>query len=103
MKRNIFFAAFLALMPAAALALDEGTTGSIAPPVVAPDDSNSNAPVPGENSFTESQVRARLAEAGYTGIGSLRLDSDGVWRTTAIKKDTLVSLGLDYQGNIIEK
>jgi hypothetical protein len=103
MKKHIFFAAFLALTPAAALAQDEGTTGSITPQAVTPDDSNPNAPVPGENSFTEEQVRARLAAAGYTGIGSLNLDSDGVWRTTAIKEDTLVSLGLDGKGNIIEK
>lgn len=103
MKKHIFFAAFLALTPAAALAQEGDTTGSINPSVVTPDDSNANAPVPGENSFTESQVRARLAEAGYTGIGYLALDSDGVWRTTAMKKDTLVSLGFDYRGNIIEK
>jgi len=100
MKRKIFFAAFLALMPAAAVAQDEGTTGSITPQA---DDSNASVPIPSEKSFTESQVRARLTEAGYTGIGSLNLDSDGVWRTTAIKDDTLVSLGLDHQGNITEK
>jgi hypothetical protein len=103
MKKYMFFAAFLALTPAAALAQEGDTTGSISPPVVTPDGSNANAPVPGENSFTEQQVRERLAAAGYTGIGSLNLDSDGVWRTTAIKEDTLVSLGFDYQGNIVEK
>jgi hypothetical protein len=101
MKKYIFFAAFLALTPAAAPAQDADTTGSINAPVVTPDDSSST--VPGETSFTESQVRERLAAAGYTGIGYLNLDSDGVWRTTAMKKDTLVSLGFDYQGNIIEK
>lgn len=101
MKKYIFFAAFLALTPAAALTQDADTTGSINPPVVTPDDSSST--VTGETSFTESQVRERLAAAGYTGIGYLNLDSDGVWRTTAMKKDTLVSLGFDYQGNIIEK
>jgi hypothetical protein len=100
MKKHIFFAAFLALTPAAALAQEGDTTGSITPPV---DDGGSNVPAPGENSFTEQQVRERLAAAGYTGVGSLHLDSDGVWRTTAIKEDTLVSLGLDHQGNIIEK
>ena len=89
MKKYIFFAAFLALTPAAALAQDGDTTGSITP---------SDA-----NSFTEHQVRERLSQAGYTGIGYLDLDSDGVWRTTAMKEDTLVSLGVDDQGNIVEK
>ena len=103
MKKYIFFAAFLALTPAAALAQEGDTTGSIAPPVVTPDDSGANVPVPDNKSFTESQVRERLAAAGYTGIGYLDLDSDGVWRTTAMKEDTLVSLGVDDQGNIIEK
>lgn len=87
MKKYIFFAAFLAFTPAAALAQD--TTGSISPS--------------GDKSFTESQVRERLTAAGYTGIGYLDLESDGVWRTTAMKDDTLVSLGVDDQGNIVEK
>jgi uncharacterized protein YqjF (DUF2071 family) len=103
MKKYIFFAAFLALTPAAALAQEGDTTGSIAPPVVTPDDSSANVPIPDTKSFTESQVRERLAAAGYTGIGYLDLDSDGVWRTTAMKEDTLVSLGVDDQGNIVEK
>ncbi|UVC10463.1 PepSY domain-containing protein [Rhizobium sp. TH2] len=102
MKRYVFFAAFLALTPAAAIAQEGDTTGSINPPVVT-DDGNANMPVPGENSFTEPQVRERLAAAGYTGIGHLDLESDGVWRTTAMKDDTLVSLGVDHQGNIVEK
>jgi hypothetical protein len=100
MKKYIFFAAFLALTPAAAPAQEGDTTGSINPPVVTPDDGN--VPVP-RNRFTESQVRNRLAAAGYTGIGYLDLDSDGVWRTTAMKEDTLVSLGVDHKGNIVEK
>ncbi|CAN7417354.1 PepSY domain-containing protein [Rhizobium sp. LjRoot254] len=103
MKKYIFFAAFLALTPAAAPAQEGDTTGSINPPVVTPDDGSAIVPVPGENSFTESQVRNRLAAAGYTGIGYLDLDSDGVWRTTAMKDDTLVSLGVDHKGNIVEK
>lgn len=102
MKRSLFLAGFLAFTPAVALAQDNGTTGSITPGVT-DDDTRTSAPVPGDNSFTEPQVRARLAEAGYTGIGSLSLDSDGVWRTTAIKGDTLVSLGLDNRGTIVEK
>lgn len=89
MKKYIFFAAFLALTPAAALAQDADTTGSINPS--------------GDSSLTESQVRERLAAAGYTGIGYLDLESDGVWRTTAMKEDTMVSLGVDDKGNIVEK
>ena len=102
MKKLILFLACLALAPVLAAAQDE-TTGSITPPAVTSGETSPNGSVPGENGFTEPQVRERLSQAGYTGIGWLTLDSDGVWRTTAIKQDNLVSLGVDRQGNIIEK
>lgn len=98
MQRQIFFAALLALSPLPALGQD--TTGSINPSVT--DDGDVAVPMAGENSFTESQVRERLAAAGYSAIGTLDLDTDGIWRTTAMKGDTLVSISFDYQGNIID-
>ena len=102
MKKLILFSACLALVPVLAGAQD-ATTGSIAPPAVTSDETNPDGSVPGESSFTEPQVREHLSQAGYTGIGWLTLESDGVWRTTAIKEGDLVSLGVDRQGNIIEK
>lgn len=99
MKREIFFATLLILSPFPAVAQD--TTGSINPPD-ATSDGEVEVPMAGENSFTEGQVRERLAAAGYWSIGTLDLDTDGIWRTTAMKGDKLVSISFDYQGNIID-
>ena len=55
----------------------------------------------GRNSFTESQARSRLTKAGYTGVGALAKDKDGVWRGTATKGGAQVQVGLDYKGNVV--
>lgn len=54
----------------------------------------------GENSFTESQARARLEQNGYSNVSSLTQDPNGVWRGTALRNGTTVAIGLDYKGNI---
>src|SRR4051812_30186230 len=38
-----------------------------------------DAPVPGANSFTESQARSRIEDAGYSNVSGLRKDDQGVW------------------------
>ena len=90
MKKEIFFATLLMLSPLPASAQDTTSAGEV------------EVPMAGENSFTESQVRERLAAAGYSAIGTLDLDTDGIWRTTAMKGDKLVSISFDYKGNIID-
>ncbi len=55
----------------------------------------------GRNSFTESQARSRLTKAGYTGVGALTKDANGVWRGTATKGGASVQVGLDYKGNVV--
>jgi putative membrane protein len=54
----------------------------------------------GANSFTEDQARGRLAEAGYTGVGKLAKDKDGVWRGTALRGGARVQVALDHKGNV---
>ena len=61
---------------------------------------NSGAPVAGANSFTESQARSRIEAAGYTGVSGLMKDKDGVWHGKASKAGTMMTVSLDYQGNI---
>lgn len=39
-----------------------------------PDSTNATAPVDGANSFTEAQAEERIAEAGFTDVGALKLD-----------------------------
>ena len=58
------------------------------------------APVPGANSFSENQARARIAAAGYTSVLDLQRDAQGVWRGTATRDGKSQPVSLDYQGNV---
>lgn len=59
------------------------------------------APVPGRNSFTEGEARNRIEKFGYSNVGDLKKDANGVWRGTATKNGTTGDVALDYQGNIV--
>lgn len=59
------------------------------------------APVPGANSFTEGQARARIEERGFAQVTDLKKDDQGIWRGTAMKDGRSVSVAIDYQGNIV--
>jgi putative membrane protein len=58
-------------------------------------------PVPGANSFTETQAKTRIEEAGYSQVSALSKDSDGIWRGSAMKDGKSVGVALDYQGNVV--
>jgi hypothetical protein len=80
------------------------TTPVVNPPAVSstsPDSKNAAAPVPGANSFTESEARNRLEAHGYTNVTGLKKDDKSIWRGKATKGGTLVDVALDYQGNIV--
>jgi len=55
----------------------------------------------GANSFTESQARARMTDAGFNDVQDLRLDEQGVWRGRAMRGGQQTSVSLDYQGNVV--
>ena len=61
---------------------------------------NSNAPVAGRNSFTESQAKSKIEEAGYTSVSELKKDDNGVWRGKASKGGSSSEVSLDFQGNV---
>lgn len=86
MKRSALFAAAIVL-PVIAAAQETDNTGSI-------------TPVDPPGAVTEQQVRHRLASAGYTAIGALDRDSDGIWRTTAMKGDNMMSVAVNENGQI---
>ena len=54
----------------------------------------------GANSFTEGQAKSRIASAGFTDVGGLTKDDQGIWRGTAKHGGKNVSVGFDYKGNI---
>ena len=100
MKKSFIVAA--ALLSAVSFhAVAQTASDGDAPAVATPDTKNPDAPVEGANSFTERQAKERIAEAGYTDVGELKLDDKGVWRGTATKDGKSVSVGLDYQGNVV--
>lgn len=73
------------------------------PAINMPDEKNPEAPIKGKNSFTKDQAKERISEAGYSNVGNLMLDDDGIWRGTATKDGRQVNVAFDYQGNIVER
>src|SRR5436305_12504351 len=61
---------------------------------------NSNAPVAGRNSFTESQAKSKIEEAGYTSVSALKKDDSGVWRGKGSKGGSATDVSVDFQGNV---
>jgi hypothetical protein len=80
------------------------TSGESHNPAVA-STSNANdtvAPAKGSNSFTEGQAKDRIAQRGYSNVGGLKKDDDGVWRGIAQHSGRQVPVWLDYKGNVGE-
>ena len=100
MKKTVLAVALLSAFSSHVFAQTTTTEGET-PAVVTPDTPNAGVLVEGENSFTEAQAKERIAEAGYTDVGSLKLDDKGIWRATASKGGKSISVGLDYQGNVV--
>ncbi len=70
------------------------------PAMKSPDQNNAGNPVAGKNSFTESQAKSRIEARGFSNVSQLTLDSQGIWRGTAVKDGKTVQVSLDYQGNV---
>ena len=100
MKNTLLAAALLSAFALQASAQTTTTEGET-PAIATPDTNNAAAPAEGANSFTEAQARERIAEAGYTDVGPLKMDEKGVWRGTAMKSGASSPVGLDYQGNVV--
>ncbi|MBN8941291.1 MAG: PepSY domain-containing protein [Rhizobiales bacterium] len=105
MSRKILTAFVLSIamtgaMTAGALAqaAAPGSTGSTAPS--APPAVNAAPLENGANSFTEAQARARLEQAGLTGVGELKKDDQGIWRGRAMRNGATVAVGVDFRGNV---
>ncbi|MGF7159264.1 putative membrane protein [Rhodoligotrophos appendicifer] len=56
---------------------------------------------PGANSFTEGQAQSRISDMGYTDVGPLKKDENGIWRGEAKKDGKAMAVGVDFQGNVV--
>lgn len=55
---------------------------------------------PGANSFTEAQARGAIEKAGYTGVGPLTQNEQGIWSGKAMKDGAETSVSVDYKGAV---
>lgn len=102
MKKTLIAAALLSALSTYAIAQTSAeTTTSETPAIATSDTENANAPVEGENSFTEAQAMERITEAGFTDVTGLKLDDKGIWRGTAMKDGKSTPVAMDYQGNVV--
>ncbi len=89
----------LATGPGIALAQTQGATATT--PALRTDDSPTSArPAPGSNSFTESQARGRMEDAGFANVTDLTKDDQGIWRGRAVRGGMPTDVALDFQGNV---
>lgn len=95
MKLPIFGAIVFALLSSAAYADSHNPAVKSREPVA------THVAAKGHNSFTEAQARDRLEKAGYTDIGKLTKNRNGIWQGSANKDGQKVNIGLDYKGNVI--
>lgn len=55
---------------------------------------------PGANSFTEGQARDRITGAGYTAVGALTQNAEGLWQGMATGPSGQVQVSVDYRGAV---
>ena len=100
MRHRLTAAALLgavAFLPGAAPAQTQGS----APPAVRTDEGpTAGMPQPGANSFTESQARSRMEDAGFRDVTGLQKDDQGIWRGRATRNGSPTGIALDFHGNV---
>lgn len=81
-------------------------------PVVSEAEAPMNAPIdttpttgestqtPGANSFTENQARGAIETAGYTDVGPLTQNEQGMWQGEAMKAGAKSKVSVDYKGAV---
>ncbi|MDO8901563.1 MAG: hypothetical protein Q7V15_09430 [Phenylobacterium sp.] len=58
------------------------------------------AQTPGASSFTEGQARGAIESAGYTQVGPLTQNEQGLWQGTATRNGAEVQVSVDYRGAV---
>lgn len=59
-----------------------------------------SGPTPGASSYTEAQAKSAIESAGYTGVGALTQNANGLWQGPAMKDGKSVSVSVDYKGAV---
>ena len=59
------------------------------------------APLPGANSFTESQAKDRVVANGLGMPASMTKDDQGIWRGNTVKDGKSTTVAVDYKGNVV--
>jgi hypothetical protein len=98
MKKKILVVAMATTLATGAFA--QANTGSHNPAVKDATPHTTKMAAEGRNSFTESQARGRIEKAGYTNVGKLVKNKNGVWQGAATKDGGKVNVALDYKGNV---
>ena len=105
MRKSVILGATLAFLAGGAVAQQHQNPPAHNAPqneaIKSPNTQQTSVPVAGANSFTEGQARGRLEDRGFTNVGRLEKDDNGVWRGTAMKDGRTVDVSVDYQGNVI--
>jgi hypothetical protein len=57
-------------------------------------------PTPGANSYTEGQAKSAIESAGYTAVGALTQNANGLWQGPATKDGQQVTVSVDYKGAV---
>lgn len=55
------------------------------------------------NSFTQSQAKGHIENAGYTGVSNLMKTPDGMWTAKAMKGGKSVDVAIDFKGAVSAK
>ena len=105
MTRAIVILAAAALLASCS---DRAEEGPVEGPVVSESETPRNPAVdttaadatltPGANSFTESQARSAIEKQGYTALGAMSQDAQGIWSATATKDGAETRVSVDYKG-----
>ena len=55
---------------------------------------------PGASSFTQDQARGAIENAGYSAVGALTQNAQGIWSGKATKAGAEVTVSVDYKGAV---
>lgn len=57
-------------------------------------------PTPGASSYTEAQAKSAIESAGFSAVGALTQNANGLWQGKATKDGKEVTVSVDYKGAV---